>query len=104
MTPAEKLAALQAWQVAIERADKLINPVIEALQLTPESPPCEAVWGLQGALTAAVAAQVGDSFEWLNWYAHENNFGAVGHVAGPVGATRKIRTLEDLLWLIEANN
>lgn len=103
MTPAEKLAALRAWQSAIERADKLINPVIETLQLAPESPIPESVWGLQDALTVAYAQLIGDGFEWLSWYAHENNFGAGGYEAGPVGATRKIRTLEDLLWLIEVS-
>lgn len=91
MTPAEKLAALQRWQAAIERADKLINPVIETLQLIPESPIPESVWGLQDALTEAVALAVGDSFDWLSWYAHENNFGAGGKEAGPVGAPDELR-------------
>ena len=103
MTPTEKLAALRTWQAAIQRADTLTDPIVEALQLIPESPFTEAVWGLQDALTAAYGQLIDDAFQSMSWFAHENNFGAGGREAGPAGAMRPIRTLEDLLWLIEVS-
>ena len=41
--------------------------------------------------------------EWLDWWAFECDFGAKPKQAGVVGQEmREIRTLEDLLWIIEA--
>lgn len=101
MTPAEKLAALQRWQAAIERSDALIDPVIMALGLSPESAVSNAVWGLQSAFTREVGAIVGDTGDWLNWHVHENDMGKRGFSAGPGEDLRPIRTLADLLWLID---
>lgn len=98
----QKLAALKRWQDAMERADATIDPVIQLLQLQPESPICDAVWRLQSALTAMTADLVGDCADWLSWYALENDMGRKGMEAGWSGFEREIRTLDDLLWLVEA--
>ena len=103
MTKEQKLAALTRWQQAMEQADATIGPVIGLLQLQPESPVCGAVWRLQRLLTDMTAELVGDQAEWLDWYAYENDMGHKGFEAGPVDATREIRTLDDLLWLIDTN-
>jgi len=100
MDRAQKLAVLQRWHDRIAESDELIEPVIDALQLSPESPVCTAVWSLQGALTESVQDQL-DGADWLTWYAFENGMGSKGLEAGPKGATRPIRTLDDLLWLVE---
>ena len=97
MTGAEKLEVLRAWKTAIEQADAKIDPVIGILRLAPESPIRSAVWGLQDALTRAVGKIVGDKEEWLSWYAHDNAMGDRGYEA----QGRSIRTLEDLLWLVD---
>lgn len=101
MTREQKLAALNRWQQAMEQADAALNPVISLLKLEPESPVCEAVWGLQRALIDTTAGLVGDQGDWLDWYAHENEMGRKGYEAGWPGAEREIKTLDDLLWLIE---
>lgn len=101
MTPEQKLAALTRWQEAMERSDVTIDPVVSLLQLQPESPVCDTVWRLQSALTAATADLVGDCGEWLNWYALENDMGRKGMEAGPAGQLREIRTIGDLLWVME---
>jgi hypothetical protein len=103
MTQEQKLAALTRWQQAMERADATIDPVIDLLQLHPESPICEAVWRLQSALTAATGDLVGgDPFDWLGWHALENEMGQKGLEAGrgDEAPLRKISTPEDLLWLM----
>ena len=103
MTKEQKLAALTRWQQAMEKVDSTIDPVINLLQLHPESPVCETVWRLQSALTAATADLVGgDPLDWMGWYALENDMGRKGLEAGhgDEAPLRKISTLEDLLWLM----
>ena len=102
MNREQKLSALARWQQAIEQSDAAIDPVIKLLQLQPESPICEAVWRLQSALTSMTADIVGDFGDWLGWYAMENDMGRKGYEAGPKDAEREIRTLDDLLWVMEA--
>lgn len=102
MSHAQKLAILQNWATRIIETDALLEPAVEALGLPPESPICTAIWSLQGALTQAVQAQLQDAADWLEWHHHENQLGARELEAGPKGNTRPIRTLEDLLWVMEA--
>ena len=101
MTRTEKLHLLAEWQARIQTADSLIEPIADALGLSPESPIHTAVWSLQSAYTAAVAKIVGDHAEWMDWYAAENDFGRKGMDAGPKDAIRPIKTLEDLIWVME---
>ena len=104
MTKEQKLAALTRWQQAMEHAESTIEPVIDLLQLQPESPICDAVWRLQSALTAATADLVGDPAEWLSWHAMENDMGRKGLEVIWLGEERKIKTLDDLLWSIEPHD
>ena len=109
MTPAEKLAALQAWEAHV----KAISAVYEADRLACgaliESPRWEAVYGLLEAHTMMVAQAIAPDdataenvAEWLDWWAFECDFGATPKRAGLTGQEmREIRTLEDLLWIIE---
>ena len=110
MTPTEKLAALQAWEAHV----KAIQAVYEADRLACgaliESPRWEAVYGLLDAYMALIADQIRPDHlgadqvtEWLDWWAFECDFGATPKQAGLAGQEmREIRTLEDLLWIIEA--
>jgi hypothetical protein len=109
MTTAEKLAALQAWEAHV----KAISAVYEADRIACgaliESPRWEAVYGLLSAHTMMVAqaiapddADATEVVEWLDWW-QELDFGAKPKQAGIIGQEmREIRTLEDLLWIIEA--
>ena len=109
MTPAEKLATLQAWEAHV----KAISSVYEADRLACgadiESPRWRAVYGLLSAYTMMVAQAIAPDdataenvAEWLDWW-QELDFGASPKRAGIIGKEmREIRTLEDLLWIIEA--
>lgn len=101
MTREQKLLHVQAWHDAMTKADEAIQPVIDALKLCGEDPITNTVWQLQSDLTRAYASLLDDAFESLAWYAGENDMGRNGMQAGAAGETRPIRTLEDLLWLIE---
>lgn len=102
MTREQKLAHIHAWHDAMTRADDAIQPVIDALKLCGEDPITNTVWQLQTDLTRAYAEILNDGLESLAWYSAENDMGRKGMKAGAAGETRPIRTVDDLLWLIEA--
>ena len=107
MTPAEKLAALQAWEAHV----KAISAVYEADRVACgaeiDSPRWEAVYGLLDAYTQAVAAMIcpagakpTDVAHWMDEW--QMSLHGAKMFAGLVGQEmREIRTLEDLLWIIE---
>lgn len=101
MTRDEKLAHIHAWHDATTKADDSLQPVIDALALCGEDPITNTVWQLQTDLTRAYASLLDDAFESLAWFAGENDMGRKGMEAGVAGSLRPIRTVEDLLWLIE---
>lgn len=96
-----KLAILTRWQKAIEEADAHFDPVVEMLRLDPENRVCRAVWRTQEALTATTSDLLDDGREWLGWFWLENDMGRKGLDAGTVAEKRPIRTLEDLIWVME---
>lgn len=103
MTQTKKLTAIRRWATAMEAGDGLLAPVIDVLDLRPEGPITTALWLTQDALTKATSELIGDDQDWLAWFAAENDMGAKAYEAGPAGAVRPIKTLDDLLWVIEAS-
>lgn len=101
MTKTEKLAWLNAWQKRIEETEAMLNRVSDVIGLRPESPVLQAIWSLETDYTKSVAALVGGQYESLFWFWMENGMGRESFEAGPNGKTRKIKTIKDLLWLIE---
>ena len=104
MTREQKLLHIHTWHDAMVKADDTIQPVIDALALCGEDPITNTVWQLQTDLTRAYAEILDDAFESLAWFAYENDLGRKGMEAGVAGSLRPIRTVEDLLWLIEVTS
>lgn len=104
LDPTRRRAILAAWYLNITKTNALLAPVIDALDLPPESPVCAALFQLQGALTRATAELLDDSAEWLEWFHLDNEMGAKALEAGPGNGAplRPIRTLEDLAQVMEA--
>jgi hypothetical protein len=71
------------------------------LRLDPENPLCQAVWRTQEVLTDTTSDLLDDGFEWLSWFWLENDMGRKGLEAGNKDEKRPIRTLDDLVWLLE---
>lgn len=103
MNHIEKSAILREWSVKLETADAFIDPLTEALGLHAESPIHQAVWTLQDAYTKAVSKLVGDQGNWLDWFAHENDFGRRAMEAGPTNNMRPISDIDDLIWVMESD-
>lgn len=98
---ARKLAILTRWQKAIEEADANFDPVVAMLGLIPESPLIDAFWCTQSVLTATTSDLLDDGNDWLAWFWLENDMGRKGLMAGSEAVKRPIRTLEDLIWVME---
>lgn len=98
---AKKLAILTRWQKAIEEADANFDPVVEILGLIPESPLIEAFWCTQSVLTDTTSDLLNDGNGWLVWFWLENDMGRKGLEAGTEAEKRPIRTLDDLIWVME---
>lgn len=101
MTRYEKMLAIQDWMFAIENAESLIAPVREVLIIAPESPINEALDIVIDALTKTTSKLIGDHMAWLDWYADENDFGRNGLKAGLKGLEKPIKSLNDLMDLID---
>jgi hypothetical protein len=102
MTRDEKIQILNNWETAIEAARLFIEPVFSALFLPPENPISSGIDILAVTLTAATAKLVDDKAGWLDWYATKNDFGRKCLSAGYMGHEKAIKSLEDLMGLIEA--
>ena len=55
-------------------------------------------------MTHPTSAAIGDTATWLDWFVHENDCGRKGHEAGYDNRVKPIRTAEDLIDLIEAED
>lgn len=103
MTKTKIITELTDWKMQIDQSNEMLDELIEPLMLSPESPLYRTIWAMQGALTRAVAKNVGDNRSWLNWFASETEMGARAMEACPGTGkpTRMIKNLADLAWLIE---
>lgn len=96
----DKLKALQVWEQVTKAVDKQFGD-FEKLFGFVESPFTDALFRMQLEYTEAVAKTVGDEDECMMWYQFDNDMGAKCLKAGIEGDMREIKTMEDLLWLIE---
>ena len=103
MSREEKLARLNRWvedhnrmEAQMEALDSVVGPMVE-------SPLFEAVWDMFDSYTEAVAANVGDTQKWLDWYLWENDMGKKGLGASPNADTEPVAvdSTEKLLRAIE---
>lgn len=102
LTHDEKLMLLEEWL----QGHLLLSEQIDRIGSYFDSatgPLFDAAWGVFDGYTGAVSKLIGDAHGWLNWFQHENNMGTKGLEAGFDGDLRAIRSVNDLLWLIEVD-
>ena len=89
-------------------AHDAVHAQMDALKLTINPDPgCllyNAVFELLEVAISSTATAIGDEGTWLDWFVHENDCGRKGHEAGYDNRVKPIRTAEDLLDLIEAED
>ena len=102
LTRNEKLKLLRQWQAAHDAAEAAWEDAKKVFgRDMTGSPLFEAQWKMFDTLTRAVALALGDDVGWLNWFAYENKMGKKGHPAGLVGKKKQVRTLRQLLRLLD---
>lgn len=101
---ANRLEILEAWAQAHARTEEAYE-VLKKFGVNIDAPIADLIWKMfDEATKLASLALLGHPPTVncpLSWYCWDNNMGAKELEAGPTGNTRPIRTLEDLLWLID---
>ena len=92
------IAAHDAVHAQLDALKPTLNP-------DPGCPLYNAIFELLNVAIMATAEAIGGSAgEWLDWFVIENDCGRKAHEAGYDNRLRPIRTVEDLLDLIEEGN
>ena len=105
MTERKKSPDIMPRLLEWQRIYGLWQTQYEALQaLTkcgPEAPIALAMGQMWDAYTNAVAREVGDQNDWLDWYCWENDMGEKGlEVTSTSGKTIKVKTVAHLARVI----
>ena len=97
-----KLKLLQEWQTTIRNSDKALAALDKAVGPT-DGPLKESIWRMQATYTRAISLIVGDKWEWLEWFACDNDMGKKGLTAsaGTGKPLKPIKTLAQLLAVVE---
>jgi hypothetical protein len=109
MTREQKLTMLRDWKSQYTEIGLLIASLEPVFGDLVESPIFTQLYAIFERRTKALADVLGLKQKDenalfgndLGWFCYDNAMGEKGHEAGFDGVTRPIRTLEDLLWLIE---
>lgn len=106
ITRAEKLDLLSAWFTQYTKADVATKQLAALFGEIQESKMYETIWQLFDNYTQALRTVLGDIPSepidaWMHWFCYDNHMGARGLAASNGGHLKKIKTLEDLLDLIE---
>ena len=80
---------------------KVFDAFYKVAGCNPEAPLPDASWKAFDAYTDLVAETIGDKDGWLTWFIWENDCGQKGMKAGFKGKTKKVKTVEDLIGLID---
>jgi len=98
----------------IESRDSLFNSFGELEKLvgtfSESSPLWNSMCSMDNALQKSVSLNIGDvemlnGMTWLNWFIYDNDCGKKGYTASVnAGKERSIKTIEDLLDLIDEDN
>lgn len=100
MTTPEIKSHIYRWETERLAMEAQVKALEAISGKNPDAPVLLCLFGLFTAYTEALAELL-DAGDWLSWYWIENDSGAKGHAAGYDDDLRKIRTLDDLCWLVE---
>ena len=84
-----------------EQSDRLAV-VYDAIGLQPDSVLCDAQGKIEQAVIEGLEMLIGDVFQTISWYVYDNDYGRKNMKAGLTGHLRKIKSVNRLRWLIDA--
>lgn len=97
---ANTLALLGDWQKHHAAVDRLFKGSAMYIGLDTGGPMFETVWDLFQAYTDTLAVEIGDYFDWLDWYCSETDMGKRSRTVVIKGKDRRIKTLAQLCTVI----
>jgi len=100
LTKSEKLALLQKWKASYDRTEAVTDKLRELVN-DATGQLYDALWANFDDQTRTIGLILGDEAEWMNWYELECDMGRKPLEAGKDGKMKKIKTLNQLLWIIE---
>ncbi len=83
-----------------ERSEAM-RKLMSSLQVDSESPLYEPFCQSEDDLVTTLAMMVDDSFDAINWYIYECDYGRKPKKAGVKGNKRVIKNIDDLRWLVD---
>ena len=102
LTRKQKIHLLDDLIAAHDAVHAQLDELKHTLDPYPDCPLYNAIFGLLNVAIMATAEAIGGSAgEWLDWFVHDNDCGRKAYEAGYEGRLKPIRTVEDLLDLIE---
>lgn len=101
MTRQEKLKLLQNWKQCHDNILTLMESLEPAFGSLINSKLSEQLWHNFYILTETTEKFLGSNYNWLEWYCWDNQMGAKRLDAGHGGNMRPIKSLDDLLDLLE---
>lgn len=103
MTAKQMLPLLREWHD--RRAD--LHKQVDALTAVVgdgDGPLFDAIWHVWSGYTEQLSERFGDAdHHWLTWYELENDMGKRKMTAGYGKRVKRIKSLEDLAWLLVMN-
>lgn len=102
MNSAERLALLNLWARQVSQYEEIAAQLQPLFGTVADMPVYEKITDLLVAYTESISMLVGDSGTWLDWFHWENDMGKSGLEVILGTTTIKVKTLEDLLTVIEA--
>ena len=103
MTKDQKHAALTRWLETYQHVSEPMDVLYKLTGSTADSPLQNPVWQMFDAYTATLGTLVGDQGDWLAWFIYENGCGEKSLEVSIRKKRRKIRTIKDLLWVLETH-
>jgi hypothetical protein len=103
MTSQEKIDLIQELRETIEQLDEARDDLDRVVGGNPEGQIYQAIARAVDLAIDCVAVAVGDTKEdgWLDWFVYDNSWGEKGYEAGLIGDLRPVRTIADIVDLIE---
>ena len=101
MTRQQKLHLIDDLIAAHDAVHAQLDALRGSINPDPGCPLYNSIFELLNVAIVSTSAATGDNGEWIDWFINENDCGRKAYEAGYEGRLRPIRTVEDLLDLIE---
>lgn len=101
ITKERRAHIIKEWAKRIAAIEAAHADLYRLTLAAPESPLIDAGTRIADAYTHATSELVGDTNEWLTWFRLENDMGAKALAAGFEPKIVPVRTVEQLIEIIE---